>query len=101
MTAEIPEVCPHCGATGRPIIYGHPDVSMFESSDRGEIEIGGCVVDDDSPAFRCANGHAFGEGAYFPGRAADATEETPVKRPLRAEKRAKKPAAKAKKRATK
>jgi hypothetical protein len=34
---------------------------MFEASDRGEIVLGGCVVERDSPTWRCRNcGHAWG-----------------------------------------
>ncbi len=45
---------PTChGQPMRPIVYGMPDAELVEASARGEIEIGGCVVSDDMPAFRC------------------------------------------------
>jgi hypothetical protein len=57
-----PLACPRC-KTDRAIriVYGEPAPDVFEAADRGEIEIGGCVVTEDSPARRCkACGHAFG-----------------------------------------
>jgi hypothetical protein len=37
--------CPTC-KVGKlsPIVYGLPDRELMEQSDRGEIELGGCVV---------------------------------------------------------
>ncbi|HVM41179.1 MAG TPA: hypothetical protein VM618_10430 [Acidimicrobiia bacterium] len=43
-----------CGASMTPIVYGYPSDTMFEAAERGEIELGGCVVEDDLPMFRCA-----------------------------------------------
>jgi hypothetical protein len=36
-----------------PIVYGHPLLGLWESADRGEVVLGGCVVDDDSPEWHC------------------------------------------------
>jgi hypothetical protein len=39
--------------TPTPIVYGYPSIEMFESADRGEIRLGGCVIGDESPEFEC------------------------------------------------
>ncbi len=37
--------CPDCkGARLIPIVYGMPGPELVEQSERGEIELGGCVV---------------------------------------------------------
>ncbi len=37
--------CPTCNATKLiPIVYGLPGRELMQQSDRGEIELGGCVV---------------------------------------------------------
>jgi hypothetical protein len=51
--------CPTCGAPGVRIVYGYPDVALFESGQRGEVIIGGCVVSDDDATHGCANGHRW------------------------------------------
>ena len=56
--------CPKCGATDPlEIIYGLPSAEMSEAAKNGVIALGGCIIDPDSPAYRCRNescGHAFG-----------------------------------------
>lgn len=53
---EVPKVCAHCGSDRLvPIIYGMPAPDAFEAAERGEIALGGCILDEDSPAFRCAD----------------------------------------------
>ncbi len=55
---QVPNVgaprCPDCGE-GEPlhIVYGYPSHDTFEASERGELALGGCVVEADSPAWRC------------------------------------------------
>jgi len=54
-TAERGEPrCPECGERGPlHIAYGYPSHEMFEAEERGEIALGGCVVDQSSPTWRC------------------------------------------------
>lgn len=40
-----PTVCPNCGGKVVPIIYGEPIPETFESSERGEVVLGGCCVE--------------------------------------------------------
>lgn len=46
--------CPRCGAVPTPIAYGYPSTGMFESAERGEIRLGGCVIFDGQPTGQCA-----------------------------------------------
>jgi predicted RNA-binding Zn-ribbon protein involved in translation (DUF1610 family) len=48
-------VCPRCGEaiTPLPIVYGFPVPETFEAAERGEIQLGGCVVGDEDPDFAC------------------------------------------------
>ena len=44
--------CPKCGSEQvLPIAYGLPGPEMWEMANRGEIVLGGCVVD--SPQWSC------------------------------------------------
>ena len=53
--------CPRCNGAAVPIVYGLGPPS--EAYDRGEIVLGGCVVDENSPAWHCQGcGHEFGDG---------------------------------------
>ena len=46
--------CPTCGSKMIPIIYGMPgDPELFEKADRGEVELGGCVIWFDNPSRVC------------------------------------------------
>jgi hypothetical protein len=36
-----------------PIAYGMPDDGLVEASERGEVEIGGCVIWPGNPDFVC------------------------------------------------
>lgn len=47
--------CPQCGSTMTPIVYGYPGPDMFEAEERGEVVIGGCVVFDGRPSWRCTS----------------------------------------------
>lgn len=49
------KVCPKCEGDLIPIVYGYPSPEMVESADRGEILLGGCIVSDSDPQFRCAH----------------------------------------------
>lgn len=54
-------ICPSCKAKeGVTIEYGMPSEEAFEASQRGEIALGGCCIDDDSPERRCLKcGHEW------------------------------------------
>ena len=58
--------CPLCRSNDTiPIFYGFPSHDSMENVlravDRGEIELGGCVVHDRRPSRHCKNcGHYFG-----------------------------------------
>ncbi|HNR44481.1 MAG TPA: hypothetical protein PKH80_04875 [Methanofastidiosum sp.] len=46
--------CPKCGGENTiPICYGMPGWDMVESYHKGEIELGGCCIDEDSPSWYC------------------------------------------------
>lgn len=52
--APPPRRCPQCGeATVVAVMYGFPTPEAVEAADRGEVEIGGCIVEDDNPTWRC------------------------------------------------
>lgn len=49
-----PTEAPHCcDTTMTPVIYGYPGERLAEASMRGEVELGGCVIFEDAPMFRC------------------------------------------------
>ena len=61
MSAEN-TICPQCGATLVPIVYGFPAPDAFEQVARGEIVLGGCMMypgapDDGCPTKGCAGPH--------------------------------------------
>jgi ribosomal protein S27AE len=46
--------CPSCGdGAVIPIAYGYPGPEMREQVERGEISLGGCISDDQNPAWHC------------------------------------------------
>ena len=50
------EKCPKCGSDEvAEILYGYPTPETFETQDRGEIELGGCVISEDAPQWVCKN----------------------------------------------
>lgn len=62
MTPRRP-ACPHCGGRPIPIMYGYPAnaKAAFEAAERGELVIGGCVIDDDNPIWSCGDcGERYG-----------------------------------------
>ena len=53
---ETPEPsCEICGGSTVPIAYGYPGPEMWEAAERGEIELGGCMVFDGQPMRRCTS----------------------------------------------
>jgi hypothetical protein len=47
-------------------VYGYPTRETFEAAERGELALGGCVIDEESPDYECR-----GCGAPLPSVAAD------------------------------
>jgi len=46
--------CPQCDSMDWiPIAYGYPSEKLLETSSRGEVAIGGCCIEDDSPNWEC------------------------------------------------
>lgn len=56
--------CPMCGTTEPlDIVYGLPSNEMMDAASEGAIVLGGCIIGDDPPAYRCRNedcGNEFG-----------------------------------------
>ena len=49
-------VCPKCGGEDvAHILYGFPlyDEALKNALEKGEIHLGGCCIDPDSPAYHC------------------------------------------------
>ena len=53
--------CPRCDArTSVPIAYGYPSQKGFDAARRGEIELGGCIAQDNNPRWHCRScGHRW------------------------------------------
>jgi hypothetical protein len=46
--------CPKCKSDNVVnIIYGEPSPSLLKRSQDGEVELGGCIIDSDSPRYKC------------------------------------------------
>ena len=46
--------CPSCGSNKVvPILYGMPGPELIEAYQKGEVELGGCVIGDNDPEWRC------------------------------------------------
>ena len=70
MTEDINEqapACPNCQSTNVVmIIYGLPTPAAFEMAQRGERELGGCVLSADDPLWACQACHErFGNHSEF------------------------------------
>ena len=47
-------VCPACGSDDRiPIVYGLPTDYAIERANRGEVALGGCLIEDRNPHWEC------------------------------------------------
>jgi uncharacterized Zn finger protein (UPF0148 family) len=48
-------VCPLCQRRVRPvpIVFGYPMPETMEAAERGEVILGGCLVDGNEPSARC------------------------------------------------
>lgn len=53
--------CPRCGSLDVvPIMYGYPMPEAMKAAERGEIELGGCVIGERDPQRHCkACGEVF------------------------------------------
>ncbi len=52
--------CPKCNAAMIPIEYGFPDDALLEAAERGEVRIGGCIIDADNPDLVCEGAEHHG-----------------------------------------
>jgi hypothetical protein len=53
MNAEYPP-CPECGAADPlPIVFGYPSPEMCEAAERKQIQLGGCVIDENTRSWEC------------------------------------------------
>ena len=54
--------CPKCCHNAIPIMYGYPSPEMFEAAEAGKIALGGCVIGDNDPDWKCAEcDHVWGD----------------------------------------
>ena len=53
--------CPLCRSNEHiPIVYGFPSEAIQQAVQKGEIELGGCIVRENPPSRHCKNcGHYF------------------------------------------
>ena len=56
------QTCAQCGSHEvMPIVYGLPGPELLEQAEAGEVWLGGCVVEEDSPVWHCGDcGHEWG-----------------------------------------
>jgi hypothetical protein len=45
--------CPRCGGVPLRIVYGEPGSHLARARDRGELVLGGCVIEEDAPDWAC------------------------------------------------
>ena len=64
----VPATCPVCGAASVAyIVYGMPGPDVHERFAPTPIALGGCVIWDDAPRWRCqACEHAWGRAFHGP-----------------------------------
>ena len=47
-------LCPDCNSREVVrILYGFPSQEASDAAERGEVALGGCVINDDDPEWRC------------------------------------------------
>jgi hypothetical protein len=48
-------VCPICKTSDNviPIVYGKPAKELMDKAERGEVKLGGCVIEEKSPHNHC------------------------------------------------
>ena len=49
------DICPKCHSNRQviPVVYGYPSEKMIRRSEKGEIHLGGCILDDCMPLHYC------------------------------------------------
>lgn len=53
--AEPQRTCPRCKAEIEPvpIVYGYPTSELWDEALTGRVQLGGCMVGDESPDYAC------------------------------------------------
>ena len=53
--------CPKCESNMIiDIIYGYPGSDLVEEQEKGKVELGGCIIEPESPTYKCKScDHAF------------------------------------------
>jgi hypothetical protein len=60
-----PVECPRCRRiAGVVIVYGMPGADLFEAAEKNQLALGGCVIFEDQPDYRCRQcGHEWVDAA--------------------------------------
>ena len=45
--------CPYCSSKLIEIVYGMPSPEAFEKVEKGELYLGGCIIEDNQPKYHC------------------------------------------------
>jgi hypothetical protein len=61
--------CPDChSADVVPILYGYPSAAAYDAAARGELLLGGCILEPTNPRCSCRScGRRFNHGDVTPG----------------------------------
>ena len=55
--------CPGCGGSRVVrVVYGMPDLELFNALERGEVVLGGCCISDLDPSWLCLD---YGADVHF------------------------------------
>jgi len=64
---HLGETCVACGGKVLPVLYGMPEVAAREASERGELILGGCTLEDVACRCECgATAYEFDESPFDP-----------------------------------
>ena len=47
--------CPYCGTKLLKVVYGMPAQETLEKAEKGEIILGGCIIEENQPKYFCNN----------------------------------------------
>lgn len=50
---EKPNTCPQCGGKVVGSGYGVPTAKTMDAVERGEVMLGGCCINEDTPEWQC------------------------------------------------